>query len=90
MGGNVKARCNIGIREGKEGNISRALKHHMIAAGCGHDKSLKEIRDFYRNGHATKDDYAKALQAYQTYLDGIKSVQRDEAAVYDSDEYRYR
>ena len=47
------------------------------------------IRQFYVNGHATKDDFAKALQAYQKYVDEIKSVQRDEAAAFDSDEYRY-
>ena len=39
-------------------------------------------------GCATKEDYAKALQAYQAYLDEIKSGQRDEAAVF-SDEYKY-
>ena len=34
----------------------------------------------YSNGDATKEDYTKALQSYQTYLRGIKSRQRDEAA----------
>ena len=50
--------------------------------------SLKEIREFYVNGYATKDDYTKALRANQKYVDGIKSDQRDEAAAFD-DEYRY-
>ena len=71
--------------------MSRALKHHMIAAGSGDNDSLKKIREFYMNGHATKDDYAKALRAHQSYMDGIKSAQRDEAAsAHDNDEYRYR
>ena len=61
----------------------------MIATGCGHDKSLKKIRKFYVNGHATKDDYAKALRTNQKYIDGIKSAQRDEAAAFNSDKYRY-
>ena len=69
--------------------MSRALKHYMIAAGFGHDLSLKKIRSFYMNGHATKDDYAKALRTHQNYIDGIKSAQRDEAAAFDDDEYRY-
>ena len=39
-------------------------------------------------GHATKDDYAKALRAYQAYLAEIKSDQRDKAAAASAD-YRY-
>ena len=85
------ARYNLGIIEEEAGNMSRALKHHMIAVGLGDNDSLKEIREFYVNGNATKDDYAKALRAHQKYIDGIKSPQRDEAAsAYDNDEYRYR
>ena len=71
------------------GDMSRALKHHIIAAECGYNDSLKKIRQFYTNGDATKDDYAKALRAYQKYVDGIKSPQRDEAAAFDSVMYRY-
>ena len=89
IGGDVSARHNLGCLEERAGNMSRALKHLMIAAGCGHDKALKEIREFYMSGHATKDDYAKALQAYQNYVDGIKSAQRDQAAAFNSHIYRY-
>ena len=35
-----------------------------------------------------KDDYGKALWAYQKYIDGIKSDQRDKAAAHNS-MYRY-
>ena len=70
--------------------LSRALKHHMITAGYGDNDSLTMIRQFYVNGHATRDDYAKALRAYQKYVDGIKSNQRDEAATFNSERYRYR
>jgi len=41
---------------------------------------LKKIQYFYSNGYATKDVYTKALRVYQTYLDKVKSNQRDEAA----------
>ena len=41
-----------------------------------------------KDGRATRDDYAKALKAYQDYLDDIKSDQRDEAAAF-SVEYKY-
>ena len=89
IGGDADARYNLGIFEEETGNMSRALKHHMIAAGCGDNESLEKIREFYVDGDATKDDYAKSLRAHQKYVDGIKSPQRDEAAAYDSDEYRY-
>ena len=89
IGGEPVARYNLGILEKRAGNMSIALRHFLIAVGLGHSKSLKEIREFYINGNATKDDYAKALRSYQKYIDGIKSPQRDEAAAYDSDMYRY-
>ena len=40
------------------------------------------------NGYASKDDYAKALQAYQAHLNEIKSPQRDEAVAFHED-YKY-
>ena len=60
--------------------MGRALKHFMIAAEGGFYRSPKNIKSMYMDGHATKDDYAKALRAYQAYLIEIKSDQRDEAA----------
>ena len=89
IGGNVKARHNLATEEKNDGNMNRALKHYIIAVGFGYSNSLKEIREFYVNGHATKDDYAKALRAHQKYIDGIKSDQRDEAASFDNGRYRY-
>ena len=69
--------CPSGVRAR---NMDRALKHFMIAAGSGITDSLEIIKQMFINGDATKDDYAKALQAYQAYLVEIKSPQRDEAA----------
>ena len=56
----------------------------MIAVGSGHNGSLKTIQKLYAIGYATKDDYAKALRAYQAYLSEIKSDQRDNVL---SDDY---
>ena len=86
--GNATARCNLGNKEVYAGNIDRAMKHHMIAAGGGYSKSLKCIKILYSNGDATKEDYTKALQSYQAYRCEIKSRQRDNAAAF-SEEYRY-
>ena len=80
IGGDPFARHNLGSYEVKAGNVDRALKHWMIAIEGGVPNSMKSIKLMYEKGFATKDDYAKALRSYQTYLDEIKSDQRDEAA----------
>ena len=81
MGGDVFARANIGAIECNAGNVDRAVKHYMIAAGAGCDDSLKEIRECFLNGNATKDDFEKALRAHKEAQDEMKSEQRD---AYDS------
>ena len=70
------------------GNTDRALKHWTIASRGGNSRSVVNAKMLYLEGHATKEDYAKALQSYQTYLSEIKSDQRDEAAAaYDDNKY---
>ena len=85
MRGEAEARHNLGVMEKMEGKLDRALKHWMIAVKCGFNISLKGIKELYMEGHATKDDYTNALQSYQSYLDDIKSNQRDEAATFKAD-----
>ena len=63
--------------------FGRALKHFMIAAGDGSELSLKQIKQLFMKGHATKKDYAKALRYHQAYLDEVRSDQRDAAAASD-------
>ena len=87
--GDATARYNIGVDEYNMGNMGRAFRHYMIAVGGGDSKSLQAIKQLYMRGQASKDDYMKALQSYQAYLSEIKSSQRDEAAAYNSEEYRY-
>ena len=67
IGGDTYARHNLGEMEENPDNIERASKHHMIAANDGDNDSLKKIQLFYSNGHATKDDYIKALQSPINY-----------------------
>lgn len=90
MLGHVKARHELGRMEAWVGNMDRslrgwdrALKHFTIAAGLGCSNSLEEIKKLYTDGIARKEVYTKALRLYQTYLDEVKSAQRDEAAEYD-------
>jgi len=88
MAGNEIARHNLGCIEERAGNTERAVKHYTIAVRDGYINSLKMIKQFYLNGHATKEEYAQALRSYQEYLGAIKSAQRDEAAAADED-YKY-
>jgi len=88
MGGDVSARYNLGFYEICASNKERALKHFMIATRGGDADSLNAVQKMYSKGYATKEDYTKALQAYQEYLGEIKSAQRDEAAAF-SEKYRY-
>ena len=88
MRGVSDARHNLGVLEKRAGNIDRAVKHCMIAAGSGNICSLEGIKQIYKNGNAMKDDYAKALRVYQATLIEIKSPQRDEAAAFD-DRFKY-
>jgi hypothetical protein len=82
MGGNVCARHNLGCMEGRAGNMDRAMTHLMIAAGAGCDASLKKIRECFLDGHATKDDFEKALRAHKEAKDEMKSDQREAAAAF--------
>ena len=82
IGGDSIARYNLGEMDEEAGNMERALKHYMIAVRDGDAYSLKSIQQLYSKGHATEEDYSKALQSYQTYLNEIKSKQRDKAAAY--------
>jgi len=85
--GNVQSRYNLGNMEGDAGNTERALKHFLIAVEGGYTPSLERIKDLYSKGHATKEDYTKALQLYQKYLGEIKSTQRDKAAADERNRY---
>jgi len=86
--GSIPARHNLGNHEYLEGNMDRALKHHMIAVRSGYNDSLNMIQELCKYGHVTKDDYTKALRSYQTYLGEIKSPQRDKVAAANN-QYRY-
>ena len=67
--GHPYARHNLGCTEEREnGRMDRAAKHWIIAAKLGHDKSLERIKDLYKDGHVSKDDFTAALRGYQTVI----------------------
>jgi len=82
IGGHHLARYNLGIEEWDNGRFERAKKHFIINANLGDDGSLKSLRKLYADGHASKEDYAGALRAYQTAVEATKSSQREGAEAY--------
>ncbi len=79
IGGHPTARGCLGDHEEANCRFERAAKHYIIAANLGHDYSLQCIKDLYANGHASKEDYADALRAYQAAVDATKSAERKKA-----------
>ena len=81
------ARHNLANFEGRAGNTEKAVKHYLIAVSFGDEISLNKIKEMFRYGAVTKDDYTKALRTYQAFLDEIRSEQRDQAAAFGQHKY---
>ncbi|EJK54623.1 hypothetical protein THAOC_25731 [Thalassiosira oceanica] len=79
MKGDVDSRHNLGTVERKNGNYQLAVKHCMISAKMGDETSLNAIKDMFKEGHATKPQYAEALLGYRDAVEEMKSPQREEA-----------
>ena len=77
MTGDVQSRHQLGFLEYQAGNINRMTKHWIIAAGAGCDTSLDNVRRGFMVGHATKDDFEKALRTHKEAVDEMNSDQRD-------------
>eukprot|EP00986_Skeletonema_menzelii_P003492 scaffold1062_cov74-Skeletonema_menzelii.AAC.1 len=80
IGGHPLARHNLAFLEWKNGHYVRAAKHFIIAAKLGNDRSLESVKDLYKAGYVSKDDFAAALRGHQAAVDATKSPQREEAA----------
>jgi len=78
----VQARHNLGSIEFESGNIQRAKKHMIIAARAGKEDSLACIKNGFRRGFVTKDEYANTLRAYHESerQNEMKSEEREMAA----------
>ena len=80
MGGDIDARHNLGCEEWEGGNKQRAMKHYLISARAGHERSMDDVKAGYMKGLVTKDEYANTLRAYHERQKEMKSDQRDKAA----------
>ena len=79
IGGHPEARHNLAYEEYRNGRIERAVKHLTIAANLGLDEALRMLRECYKGGRVTKEDFAAALRAHKAAVDATKSPQREEA-----------
>mmetsp|Transcript_33653 Transcript_33653/g.75972 ORF Transcript_33653/g.75972 Transcript_33653/m.75972 type:complete len:314 (-) Transcript_33653:13-954(-) len=79
MQGQVDARHKLGWLEHDNGNRGRAVRHYLISAKMGLEKSLFAIKDMFAAGRASKEEYAEALREYQNAVEETKSPERCEA-----------
>jgi tetratricopeptide (TPR) repeat protein len=79
IGGHPLARYNLGVHEGNHGRYDRATKHFIIAANLGDDGALDDVKEGYKRGYASKEDFAAALRGHQAAVAETKSEQRTAA-----------
>ena len=77
--GHPDARYQLGITEGRKGREDRAEKHLIIAANLGHDQSLQTLKELYKTGSVSKEDFASTLRAHRDAVIATKSPQREAA-----------
>ena len=79
MEGYADSRDDLGFVEYENGNHELAVQHWMISAKMGYERSLNGIKIMFKQGHATKAQYAEALVGYRDAVEEMKSPQREEA-----------
>ena len=82
--GHPHARFNLGCYEAKKGRIERAVRHLIIAANLGFDRSIELLKEFYKKELelVSKEVFAAALRGHHAAVKATKSQQRDAAAKY--------
>ena len=80
IGGHELSRYNLGCLDSQAGNVDEAMKHFIIAAKSGYNKSLQKVGEGYKSGYVSKDDYANTLRAFQHSRNEMKSEERSKAA----------
>eukprot|EP00984_Skeletonema_dohrnii_P018510 scaffold8668_cov89-Skeletonema_dohrnii-CCMP3373.AAC.6 len=82
IAGHPQARYDLALKEGRNKRYDRSAKHFIIAANLGCDDSIPALKECYKRGFVSKEDFAAALRAHQAAVDATKSPQREEAAEY--------
>ena len=79
MQGHAESRHALGLIEVINENYDRAGRHFLISAKMGCELSLNAIKSRFKEGRATRAQYAEALRGYQDAIEEMKSRDRDEA-----------
>jgi len=82
IGGHPVARYNLGCEEEHHGRMDRAVKHYMIAASLGDHNSLEALKESYKQGLVTKEDFAAALRAHQTAMQQKVHKEREPKVIF--------
>ena len=82
--GHPYARFDLAMIEGRTRTGNRAMKHWIIAASLGHDKSLVvALKEMYKEGFISKE-FAATLRAHHAAVKATKSPEREAAAIYNA------
>ena len=76
--GHPDARFSLANWEWEGGKIDRAIKHYIIAANLGVNDAMLALKDCYKDGLVSKEDFATALRAHHAAVAATKSPQRVE------------
>ncbi|EJK59634.1 hypothetical protein THAOC_20111 [Thalassiosira oceanica] len=57
-----KCGCDLGGVESGEGNHELAVQHFLISSSFGFKESVDAVKMMFKNGQASKDQFAKALK----------------------------
>ena len=68
--------------EWDNGNIERSVKHLIIAAKLGDEKSMEALWAHYPAGNITKEDLDATLRAHHAAIDATKSPEREAAEAF--------
>jgi len=83
IGGHPRAiGCNevaLAFQEDSDSILNRAVKHWIIAAKLGDDDSIVRLKEGFKDGFVSKEEFASALRGHQAAVDATKSPQREEA-----------
>ncbi len=77
IGGHPNARVLLANYETSNGRVERAVKHFIINANLGHEKSMKKLWEYYKDGDITKEDLEGTLRTHQAAIDAMKSPERE-------------
>lgn len=79
IGGHNTARYNLGLHEGKNNRVERAIKHFRISAQLGDSDSMKKLFSEYKRSNISRPAIEKVLRKHQYAVEAMKSGNRKAA-----------